>query len=108
MVGDAFRGQSILRAGFFDPTNEGLAFVMGPMANFVRKRKPLSPEGTLCINCDDGCIITTDDPRLASVKSAKADAGAKMKRYGLKIDFLRFGDPQFLKQPLGRRERRHD
>jgi hypothetical protein len=78
------------------------------VADFVRKRKSLAPAGAILANRDDASVIASDDPRLTSLKLAKADAGAKMKRYGLEIDLLRLGDSQFLKQTLGRSEMRHD
>jgi hypothetical protein len=65
---------------------------MGPMTNFVRKRKSLAPVGTILTNCDDGSIVASDDPGFAPLKFAKADTGAEMKRYCLKIDVLRFNN----------------
>jgi hypothetical protein len=82
--------------------------MMDPVGDFVRKRKPLAPAGVTFTDCDDGSVVASDDARLASLELAKADAGAKMKRYGLEIDLLRLGDSQFLKQTLGCSEMRHD
>ncbi len=93
VVGNAFRRHLVLRTGFLDPADECLAFVMGPVADLVRKRKSLTPIGTILAYRDDGGVVATDYPHLASLKFAKADAGAKMKCYSLKIDLLRLDDP---------------
>jgi hypothetical protein len=82
--------------------------VFGPCdKSSVRQRKSLAPVGAVLTNRDNGGVIAPDDPRLAPIKFAKANAGAQMKRYGLKIDPFRLRDPQFLKQTLGRSELRH-
>ncbi|HXM15637.1 MAG TPA: hypothetical protein VN933_10375 [Candidatus Eremiobacteraceae bacterium] len=46
-------------------------------------------------------MVAPDDPRLAAIKFAEPNTGAKMERYSLKIDLFRLGNPQFLKQTLG-------
>jgi hypothetical protein len=81
---------------------------MGPVSDLVRKRKSLAPVRTILADRDDGGVVASNDPRLASIKFTKADTSAKMKRYSLKIDLFRLGDPQFLKQTLGWCEIRHE
>jgi hypothetical protein len=63
--------------------------------------------GTVLADRDDGFVVASNDPRLAAIKLAKPNVGAKMKSYSFKIDTFRIGNPQFLKQTLGWREIRH-
>jgi len=78
------------------------------MANFVRKRKALAPSGTILANRNDRGVVAPDDPRLATFQPSETHTRASIEGNSLKVDLVRFRDPQFLKVPLGRSETRHD
>lgn len=107
VISNAFQRHSLLGAGFLNSAHECLALVINPVTNLVRQRKSLAPVRAVLTNRDDGGVITPDDRRLAPVKFAKANRGAQMKCYGLKIDLSWLCDSQFLKQTLGWSEMRH-
>jgi len=97
VIGNVFGRHTVLRAGFLNSADERPAFVVSPVADLVCKRKSLAPVRTILTDRDDSSVVASDDPCLATIKFAEPNTGAQMKRYSLKIDLFRLGDPQFLK-----------
>jgi hypothetical protein len=99
-VRDALGGSRIAWPEFFDTANKRLAAVKPPMPEFMGDRKALATVRATLVDGNNSGVMMTNDPGLASVELAMANARANVKRDSLKVDFVRLSDAQFLKKAL--------
>ena len=77
---------------------------MAPVSQLVRDRKSFASVRAAQIDSNNGRIVATDDPRLATVEWSAADARADVKRNGVEVDLVGVRDPQLLQKT----RKRHD